>query len=476
MRIANRTIGAMLCLWLLELAPVALADGMVFTPEARAKVEIPNQQAMIHFADGVEDLVVETTFLAAGTNFAWVVPLPGVPEIKPVSESFFPDLQQTFQPRLIHEVRPYYAGVLFLCGLALLAWRALKDEVSWTRDLPLCLLLAGGVWFLGKFWLFGALMFCFALYVRIMARSTANIAVVMLIGLVVSLGITFLPNSHGFGLIATMGIEAAEQADPGVEIVSVQRAGIFETTVIRGSSPRAVMEWLKQNGYEAPDSIELAVQRYVQEGWVFAASKARRDSAAAVATALRPLAFRFAARKPVYPMRLTAAGNSDCVIDLYVFGDQRARARHFHAVRWDRVAQAVPPSPETRWKSRLKIADGEIARCIGGSSVGTKLSGKLSPNQMDADVEIKWGGFGLRGAWVCSAPGAARIALNVAAPLAALSWLLVGTCRGSWNVNEKFVWRWRWGLLLGAVAAGVIIYLLLPKVEIVTIPPMGMGG
>jgi hypothetical protein len=29
-----------------------------------------------------------------------------------------------------------------VCGLAFLGWRALKDEVSWVTDFPLCLLLA----------------------------------------------------------------------------------------------------------------------------------------------------------------------------------------------------------------------------------------------------------------------------------------------------------------------------------------------
>ena len=91
------------------------------------KVEIPNQRALINFSHGVERLVIETSFLGQGTNFAWVVPLPSVPEVKPVSESLFSGLRQAFQPRLIHRVHPYYAGVLFVCGLVFLGGRSLKD-------------------------------------------------------------------------------------------------------------------------------------------------------------------------------------------------------------------------------------------------------------------------------------------------------------------------------------------------------------
>ncbi|HWH72236.1 MAG TPA: hypothetical protein VNT26_22935, partial [Candidatus Sulfotelmatobacter sp.] len=57
------------------------ADGMVVPEVFYPKVEIPNQQALIHFADGIEQLVIETAFLGEGTNFAWVVPLPAAPEV-----------------------------------------------------------------------------------------------------------------------------------------------------------------------------------------------------------------------------------------------------------------------------------------------------------------------------------------------------------------------------------------------------------
>jgi hypothetical protein len=59
---------------------LALADGMVFPEVYYAKVEIPEQQALIHYSGGVERLVIETSFPGEGTNFAWVVPLPSTPE------------------------------------------------------------------------------------------------------------------------------------------------------------------------------------------------------------------------------------------------------------------------------------------------------------------------------------------------------------------------------------------------------------
>src|SRR5438034_8324076 len=93
-------IAGVLVVWFIASTGSVRADGKVFPQVFYPKVEIPNQQALIHFSDGTEQLVIETSFLGEGTNFAWVVPLPSVPEVKPVAEGFFGALQQTFQPRL----------------------------------------------------------------------------------------------------------------------------------------------------------------------------------------------------------------------------------------------------------------------------------------------------------------------------------------------------------------------------------------
>lgn len=165
----------------------ALADGMVVPEVFFPKVEIPNQQALIHCADGIERLVIETSFLGEGTNFAWVVPLPAAPEVKPVSEGFFINLRQTFQPRLIHQVHPYYAGILFFCGLVLLGWRGLRNETSWIAYLPLCLLLAVGTGFMGKSVVAGLVGGALALCTRLFGRTPAILALFLLIGITVYL-------------------------------------------------------------------------------------------------------------------------------------------------------------------------------------------------------------------------------------------------------------------------------------------------
>jgi hypothetical protein len=457
-------------------ATALLADGMVVPQVFYPKVAIPNQQALIHFSDGVEQLVIETAFLGEGTNFAWVVPLPAAPEVKPVSENFFGTLRQAFQPRLIYGVAPYYAGVLFLCGLLFLGWRAMKDEVSWVADLPLCLVLAAGAGVLGKHFFWGLLAAGLVLYMRIFMRSSASFALVLLIGMAFAAGLTVLPRSNGFGLVATLGGPGdGMKTVAGVSVLSVQRAGVFETTTLRGATSGAVLEWFRKNGYRVPPSAEPVIRHYLERGWVFVASQVRRDLPRPDPTALHPLLFTFAARAPVYPTRLTALDNGDCVMDLYVFGKQRASARHFSAVRCERVVNAFQPAQKGPGTG-LRIGDPEVAALISGSTVGTKLSATLSPKQMATDVEIKSGLFWRKGAYVYSYASALTIALNIALPLGALGWLLLGASRGGWHVDEKWITRWRWRFLALAMGTGLAVFVLLPKVEVESRPAATTWG
>ena len=230
-------------LFLLAATRLAFGDGIVFSEVNYAKVQIPSQQALIHCSGGVERLVIETSFLGQGTNFAWIVPLPSAPEVKPVSENFFGNLRQAFQPELIHRINPSYAGVLFVCGLAFLGSRALKNEVSWLVDFPFCLLLGVGAGLIGKHPAFGFVAVGLAVLIRLFARSAATYALILLMGTSFAVVLIFVPNVHGPHLINTLGnseSDAVAKQMPGVTVVSVQHAGIFESTTIRGRTSKDI--------------------------------------------------------------------------------------------------------------------------------------------------------------------------------------------------------------------------------------------
>jgi hypothetical protein len=58
---------------------------------------IPDQQGLIVFSNGVEHLVFKTSFIAEGTNFGWVVPVPSEPTVTTATRGLFPTLRNIIQ-------------------------------------------------------------------------------------------------------------------------------------------------------------------------------------------------------------------------------------------------------------------------------------------------------------------------------------------------------------------------------------------
>ncbi len=117
-----------LLLIILLVSPVgaARADGKVFAREG-VVATIPDQRALIVYENGIQTLVIETRFEASGSpaiiqestgearreaskeasargEFAWVVPVPSVPELFEVTPGLMPTVQAVFEPRVVEWV------------------------------------------------------------------------------------------------------------------------------------------------------------------------------------------------------------------------------------------------------------------------------------------------------------------------------------------------------------------------------------
>ena len=215
-------------LFLLLLPLTLFADGMVFRPTAiPTQVTIPDQRALIHFTNGIERLVIETRFTGAGTNFAWVVPLPSQPVVEPASTGVFPTLQYLFQPRVTHNVPRYYLGILG--GFGLLILMRMASRAGWDALVVLMLLLL--------------------------------------------LAFLLLPALSG----AKSRGGSATAPSPDVSILDRQLVGVFETTTLAASDPQALQTWLRENNFAVPTNAEPVIAGYIRSGWVFVAAKVRRD-------------------------------------------------------------------------------------------------------------------------------------------------------------------------------------------------------
>ena len=286
-------------LLLLFLPLAALADGMVIPTIAYpAKVTIPDQRALIHFTNGTERLVIETRFNGAGTNFAWVIPLPSQPIIEEATTGLFPTLQYLFQPRVIHNVSRYYIGILLLILIVGLIQRTAKSV-------------------------------------------SEAVIIVFILFFLAGLLLPGLSTASSKGMSSSMSGQA-------VSILDRKLVGIFETMTIASRDPKALQTWLRENGFAISTHAEPAIASYVKDGWVFVVTKVRRDQPDNETSTPHPLSFTFKTEKPVYPMRLTGVDNDLLNVELYVFGPARAEAPYFKVERCTRPNYPKPP-PSVPW-------------------------------------------------------------------------------------------------------------------------------
>ena len=390
-------------LLLLFLPLAALADGMVIPTIAYpAKITIPDQRALICYTNGTERLVIETRFTGAGTNFAWVVPLPSQPVIEEATTGLFPTLQYLFRPEIVHEVPRYYIGILLALG--------------------------------------------FVYLLRLAAKSVWNAFVIAI--LIIVPAILLIP-ALSAAKRAGMGSVTSSQA---VSILDRKLVGIFETTTIAAHDATALQVWLSENGFAVPTNAEPVIASYVKDGWVFVATKVRRDKPDNETSTPHPLSFTFKTGKPVYPMRLTGVDNGPLSVELYVFGLSRAEASHF------KVENCTRPN----------IAHPLLHKWVGDSTVATKLTATLSPADMRKDVRINFSQlpFLEKKHRLFSWQGALTTALNWGAGLFAAG-LLVVCLLAFANETHKTKLPQRIGIVtVASIMFAGVLYLCLPKIEV----------
>ena len=390
---------------LLFCLPLAvLADGMVVPSVAYpAKVTIPDQRALIHFTNNTERLVIETRFTGAGTNFAWIVPLPSQPVIEEATTGLFPTLQYLFRPQIVHDVTRFYILILVLIGLIFL------------------------IRFLIKY-------------------ASPGFIIVLFFLLLIVVVVVFLPALGA----ASEGMASIGASQP-VSILDRKLVGIYETTTISSHDPKALESWLRENGFTVATNAGPVIASYVKDGWVFVAAKIRRDQPENETNTPHPLSFTFKTAHPVYPMRLTGLDSPSLTVDLYVFGDGRATAPHF------KVESCTRPN----------IIHPLLRQWVGDSPVATKLTATLSPAQMRQDVWLDQSSFFLEHKnRVFSRQGALTIALNWGAGFFAAGLLAVWLWVFASETSKFKLWRLTGVMTPVCVMLAGLIYFSLPKIDV----------
>lgn len=438
-----------LLLLLLGLPLAVLADGAVIPATAYpAKVTIPDQRALICWSNGIERLAIETRFTGEGSNFAWVLPLPAPPVIEEASPGLFTTLEYIFRPAIIHNVIPWYLLLLVCAGVVYLLATVRRNTQPRISDTLVSVLVASAITPLSA--CAGAPLILLLPYVvwRVRTGSESPWLIVVLLFLALLMSSMLLP------ALGTAGVGVTGSK---VSILSHETIGAYETTTIAAKEPQALVEWLGNNGYMVPPAANKIVSNYVNRGWVFVATKLRRDSIEQAISSPQPLCFTFQTDQAVYPMQLTGVGNTNVTVELFVFGPSRAEARFFSV---NRCAAPTFPDPENYSRgstAQLRIAHPLLRKWVAGFPVATKLHANLFPEMMTEDIELQWMSFTEIRHDIYSYQGAATASLNYGVSVFLATLLLAGIVAAF----RRDGWKQRFKLLSGLAAlAGLITAIL----------------
>ncbi len=182
-------------------------------PAVAALPKVPVQRAMIVYRNGVETLVVESTYETPSPSVGWVIPLPSEPTKLDVADAgMLKSLAMCIQPRIIHDLQGNLKTLLHIVVLIAL----LAGVVILTRDRK--------------------------------SRATGVLLLVVLYLFVWSLL---------FSALGTAGVSLG--GGQGVMVASTQRVGNYEVSVLRAQSAGDLSAWLKGQGLKTLDETSEAV-------------------------------------------------------------------------------------------------------------------------------------------------------------------------------------------------------------------------
>ncbi len=385
---------------------------------------IPVQRAAIRFADGVQTLVVESTFVAEEAGeVAWVLPLPSVPtEIGVASPGLIETMALCFTVGVHQPIRGTTMGIEAFVFLLLL-------------------IAAVG----------------FAFYPRLMEW----VIIAVILGL---LALISIPNFLEAG---TRGLGPTSGGDGDRLLLERRIVGDYDVAVLSPKAAQEMADWLKENGFGALDAeLHAAIGDHIREGWCFTAARLTGEAGT---NSPHPLKVTFPTERAVYPMRLTGQGaRKNTRVDLFVYGPGAAS----HGVMREVVCGSLGWEKETGPHGRrfrtignrdtggriLTMHDG-IIEFAGDAAVMTRLSHSFTPRQMQTgDLWLEF-----------EEVAASFLRRRMVHPERNRPWMMARWLMASVGIGAlagSLFWRFklrRWaigttltGLLVGVIATGVV--------------------
>jgi hypothetical protein len=307
---------------------------------------ISHQAAFIKFENGEETLIVESSMDSEeGARFAWLLPLPAEPtSIKRVSPGFLQTLQFTAGPNIIG-----------------------RGEVT-------------------VFWALMALLLSIILTISLVTYDPAVRAqcqnFLIGIGIIVVLAGISVSNMLGGGAVVSSDART----------LKYEQVGNYDVAVVKAESAKGLYGWITSHDFAPiPGKYEPVLEDYMSDGWIFLLSRLQRKDTGLLTP--HPLEVTFPCDEPIYPLRLTALGESETDITLFVSGQESYYNTLLNVQMRDRFLQAVDTSENLPYVYSqglgIKIGHPKAALVMSQGSWLTRLHARLAPEEMSEDIILK---------------------------------------------------------------------------------------
>ena len=165
---------------------------------------------------------------------------------------------------------------------------------------------------------------------------------------------------------------STDLGEGGVNVISSQTVGPYDTVVLQATNAGVLVEWLQEQGYAIPSDLEPVLAPYLAEHQYFVALKLSSDKDAGD---LSPLGMTYCGRAASIPIQLTSvAAIADLPIEVFVLGPSRAVPDNYLHVRINEAAIDWYAGG-TNYRDVVKRAADEAA----GQAFATDLSGSTEP-------------------------------------------------------------------------------------------------
>lgn len=117
------------------------------------------------------------------------------------------------------------------------------------------------------------------------------------------------------------GFVPGQDAVSGVAVLSRQSVGPYEAVTLRGTDGAELLDWLNNNGYQLPASLEPVIQDYALEGLDFLALRLRPDVGV---QQMKPIRIVYPGMFVTLPLRMVAGGvGARVALTLFILGEGR---------------------------------------------------------------------------------------------------------------------------------------------------------